>query len=140
MKNKRLKTPIGKNLLTLRHRMKMTQGEFSQMFLQDEEGKPLLSVAKLSNLENRGNDPFFKKKFLEEGDPAVTEILEGYAALEPKSGAKETSAQCPEGMAECPKEALCLPWERLERIAEELLETAKWMKEGKEKNREKEGI
>ncbi len=55
MKNKRLKTPIGKNLLTLRHRMKMTQGEFIQMFLQDEEGKPLLSVAKLSNLENRGN-------------------------------------------------------------------------------------
>ena len=95
---------------------------------------------KMLNLENRGNDPFFKKKFLEEGDPAVTEILEGYAALEPKSEAKETSAQCPEGMAECPKEALCLPWERLERIAEELLETAKWMKEGKEKNREKEGI
>ena len=55
MKKARQKTPIGENLLTLRHRMKMTQSEFIDMFFKDEEGTPLLSVAKLSNLETKGN-------------------------------------------------------------------------------------
>ena len=55
MKKARQKTPIGENLLTLRHRMKMTQSEFIDMFFKDEEGTPMLSVAKLSNLETKGN-------------------------------------------------------------------------------------
>lgn len=42
------------NLRLLRLFLKMTQKEFIEYFLTDENGKPLLSVASLSNLEARG--------------------------------------------------------------------------------------
>lgn len=45
---------IGGNILILRHRIKMTQAEFIDMFLKKGDGKPMFSVAKLSNLETKG--------------------------------------------------------------------------------------
>lgn len=86
------------------------------------------------NLENRSNDPLFKKKFLEEGDPLVAGILEKYAALEPEQdlGAEEEKKE--DG---CSEEAAGLPWERLEQIAAELLETAERLKKEKESTGEK---
>ncbi len=55
MKTPRGQMVIGKNLLTFRHRLKMTQSEFIEMFLTDEAGKSIFSVAKLSNIETKGN-------------------------------------------------------------------------------------
>ncbi len=55
MKKPNSQTAIGENLLTFRRRLKMTQSEFIEMFLTDEAGKPILSVAKLSNIETKGN-------------------------------------------------------------------------------------
>ena len=46
---------VGENILTLRYRLKMTQSEFIDMFLRDEQGAPMISVSKLSNLETKGN-------------------------------------------------------------------------------------
>ena len=99
------------------------------------------------NLENRGNDPFFKKKFLEEGEPLVTGILEEYAALGPGRGEEKSPGQSPkrqedhgEKEDEGPKNTANPPWERLERIAAELLDTAAGLKMEEEKNREKLGI
>ena len=99
------------------------------------------------NLENRGKDPLFKKKFLEEGDPLVTGILEESAALGPGRGEEKSPGQSPkrqedhgEKERECPKDTANPPWERLERIAAELLDTAAGLKMGEEKNREKLGI
>lgn len=46
---------IHENLLMLRRRLTLTQEEFIRRYLSDDKGKALLSVAKLSNLENRGN-------------------------------------------------------------------------------------
>ena len=45
----------GDNILTLRHLLALTQGDFIQKYLLDDTGKPLLSVAKLSNIETKGN-------------------------------------------------------------------------------------
>lgn len=47
---------IGRNLLILRHRLKMTQAEFISRFLEKEDGTPMFSVAKLSNIETKGNN------------------------------------------------------------------------------------
>ncbi len=47
---------IGRNILILRHRLKMTQAEFIDMFLKKEDGTPMFSVAKLSNIETKGNN------------------------------------------------------------------------------------
>lgn len=89
----------------------------------------------------------FKKKFLEEGDPLVTGILEEYAALGPGRGEEKSPGQSPkrqedhgEKESEWPKDTANPPWERLERIAAELLDTAAGLKMGEEKNREKLGI
>lgn len=46
---------IGKNILIFRHRLKMTQAEFIDMFLKSEDDKAMISVAKLSNIETKGN-------------------------------------------------------------------------------------
>ena len=46
---------IGRNILLLRHRLKMTQAEFIDMFLKKEDGAPMFSVAKLSNIETKGS-------------------------------------------------------------------------------------
>lgn len=46
---------IHENLLMLRRRLTLTQEDFIGKYLSDDKGKPLLSIAKLSNLENRGN-------------------------------------------------------------------------------------
>ena len=43
---------ISENLLTLRRRLKLSQKEFIETYLSDGEGKPLVSVPTLSNIEN----------------------------------------------------------------------------------------
>lgn len=49
---------LGRNILTLRHRLKMTQSEFIKMFFRNSDGTPMFSVAKLSNIETKGcSDP-----------------------------------------------------------------------------------
>lgn len=46
------------NVLSLRRRLKLTQNEFIKKYLSNEEGKPLVSVSKLSNFERHGTgDP-----------------------------------------------------------------------------------
>lgn len=45
---------LGRNILTLRHRLKMTQAEFIKMFFRNSDGTPMFSVAKLSNIETKG--------------------------------------------------------------------------------------
>lgn len=45
---------LRENIVLFRRRLKLSQGSFIGKFLSDEEGKPLLSVAKLSNIENKG--------------------------------------------------------------------------------------
>lgn len=49
---------LGRNILTLRHRLKMTQSEFIKVFFRNPDGSPMFSVAKLSNIETKGcSDP-----------------------------------------------------------------------------------
>ena len=49
---------LGLNILTLRHRLKMTQSEFIKVFFRNPDGSPMFSVAKLSNIETKGcSDP-----------------------------------------------------------------------------------
>jgi DNA-binding FadR family transcriptional regulator len=43
---------IPENLLTLRRRLKLSQKDFIQTYLADENGAPLISVPTLSNIEN----------------------------------------------------------------------------------------
>jgi DNA-binding FadR family transcriptional regulator len=45
---------ISENLLTLRRRLKLSQKDFIAAYLRDDQGKPLLSVPALSNIENGG--------------------------------------------------------------------------------------
>lgn len=45
---------IKDNILILRRRLRLSQAEFIERYLSDEHGAPLISVPKLSNLENRG--------------------------------------------------------------------------------------
>ena len=45
---------IKENMLILRRRLKLSQGEFISLYLSDENGKALISVPKLSNLERQG--------------------------------------------------------------------------------------
>lgn len=63
------------NLKLLRLYLKMTQKEFIDFFLTDENGKPLMSVASLSNLEARGGPQLNKVVLL------VSEKLELNAML-----------------------------------------------------------
>ncbi|MEY8338078.1 FadR/GntR family transcriptional regulator [Lachnospiraceae bacterium 62-35] len=51
---------IHENLLLLRRRLMLSQGEFISKYLSDESGKPLLSVAKLSNIETKGGKDALK--------------------------------------------------------------------------------
>ena len=55
MEEKRL-NPVNKkeNIRLLRRRMRMTQKEFIQNFLSDNNGQASMSVATLSNMEARG--------------------------------------------------------------------------------------
>ncbi len=49
---------IKDNILGLRRRLKLSQGEFIKRFLSDENGKPVISVSKFSNFEKHGTgDP-----------------------------------------------------------------------------------
>ena len=71
-------------------------------------------------------------------------ILEEYAALGPWRGEEKSPGQSPkrqedhgEKESEWPKDTANPPWELLERIAAELLDTAAGLKMGEEKNREK---
>lgn len=45
---------LRENIVLFRRRLKLSQGKFISNFLSDETGKPLFSVAKLSNIENKG--------------------------------------------------------------------------------------
>ena len=45
---------IRENLLHLRRRLMLSQGEFIEKYLSKEDGTPLLSVSKLSNIETKG--------------------------------------------------------------------------------------
>ena len=45
---------IHENLLLLRRRLMLSQGEFIAKYLSSESGKPLLSISKLSNIETKG--------------------------------------------------------------------------------------
>lgn len=49
---------IKENILGLRRRLKLSQGEFIKRFLSDENEKPVISVSKFSNFEKHGTgDP-----------------------------------------------------------------------------------
>lgn len=75
---------------------------------------------KMLNLENRSNDPFFKKRFVDAGDPLVLEKLQRYGAdesQERETAEKEGETSDRAGSMECPAD-------RLERLAEELVKTA----------------
>lgn len=51
-------TYVKDNILSLRRRLKLSQGEFIKQYLSDQDGKPLISVSKLSNFEKHGiGDP-----------------------------------------------------------------------------------
>ena len=51
-------TYIKENILSLRRRLKLSQGEFIKRFFSDENGEPVINVSKLSNFEKHGiGDP-----------------------------------------------------------------------------------
>lgn len=51
-------TYVKDNILSLRRRLKLSQGEFIKHYLSDDEQNPVLSVSKLSNFEKHGvGDP-----------------------------------------------------------------------------------
>lgn len=51
---------VHENLLHLRRRLMLSQSEFIVKYLSDEQGKPLLSISKLSNIETKGGKDALK--------------------------------------------------------------------------------